>query len=127
MPEIVGEPLRQELNFTFPLGHKTEVMVLRERITSVAVDKVNVVGKTTKMDNISLPQMINRIPLLNYRYLGSFPSDIAPVFTNDTFAFINTQASYMHFEHWKMIANSRQKLYFGDYLGGQKYKFLKQL
>ena len=29
-PELVGEPLRLELNFTFPLEHVTELIVLRE-------------------------------------------------------------------------------------------------
>ena len=43
-PEQVGEPLRLELNFTFPLEHVTELIVLRERMSSVAVDKFGVVG-----------------------------------------------------------------------------------
>ena len=41
-PVIVGEPLRLELNFTFPLEHVTELIVLGERISSVAVDKCDV-------------------------------------------------------------------------------------
>ena len=44
-PEIVGEPLRLELNFTFPLEHVTELIVLGERMSSFAVDKFGVVGK----------------------------------------------------------------------------------
>ena len=32
----------------------------------------------------------------------------------------------MQGEHWIMIANSRQKLYFADSLGRKKYSFLKQ-
>ena len=43
--ELVGEPLRPELNFTFPLEHVTELIVLGERMSSVAVDKFGVVGK----------------------------------------------------------------------------------
>ena len=43
--ELVGEPLRLELNFTFPLEHVTELIVLGERMTSVAVDNFGVVGK----------------------------------------------------------------------------------
>ena len=46
-PELVGEPLRLELNFTFPLVHVTELIVLGERLSSVAVDKFGVVGKNT--------------------------------------------------------------------------------
>ena len=44
-PELVGETLRLELNFTIPLEHVTELMVLGERMSSVAVDKFGVVGK----------------------------------------------------------------------------------
>ena len=44
-PELVGEPLRLELNFTNPLENVTELIVLGERMSSVAVDKLGVVGK----------------------------------------------------------------------------------
>ena len=44
-PELVGEPLRLELNFTQPIENVTEIIVLGERMSSVAVDKVGVVGK----------------------------------------------------------------------------------
>ena len=44
-PELVGEPLRLELNFTNPLENVTELIVLGERWSSVAVDKFGVVGK----------------------------------------------------------------------------------
>ena len=44
-PELVGESLRLELNFTLPLEHVTELIVLAERMSSVAVDKFGVVGK----------------------------------------------------------------------------------
>ena len=44
-PELVGEPLRLELNFTFALEHVTELIVLGERMSSVAVDTCDVVGK----------------------------------------------------------------------------------
>ena len=65
-PELIGEPLRLELNFTFPLEHVTELIVLGERMSSVAVDKFGVVGKKFKVDNVSFLQLINRIPLLEY-------------------------------------------------------------
>ena len=82
--------------------------------------------KTSKMDNVSLQQIINRIPLLKFRYRGSFPSYYVPTLDNDTFAIINTRPSNMQGEHWIMIANCRQKLYFADCLGRKKYSFLKQ-
>ena len=78
------------------------------------------------MDNVSLQQLINRIPLLKFRYLGSFPSDYVPTLDSDTFAIINTQPSNMQGEHWIMIANLRHELYFADSLGRKGYSFLKQ-
>ena len=44
-PELAGEPLRLELNYTFPLEHVTELIVLGERMSSVADDKFGVVRK----------------------------------------------------------------------------------
>ena len=77
------------------------------------------------MDNDSLQQIINRIPLLKYRYRGSSPSGYVPTLGTDTFAFQNRQPTNMQGEHWIMIANSRQILYFADSLGRKKYSFLK--
>ena len=44
-PELVGEPLRLELNFTHPFENVTELIVLGEQLSSVEVDKFGVVGK----------------------------------------------------------------------------------
>ena len=44
-PELVGEPLRLELNFTFTVEHVSELIVMGERMSSVAVDKLGVVTK----------------------------------------------------------------------------------
>ena len=82
--------------------------------------------KTSKMDNISLRQIINRIPILKYRYRGSFPSDYVPTLDKDTFAIINTQPGKMQGEHWTMVANSCQILLFADSLVRKKNSFLKQ-
>ena len=76
------------------------------------------------MDKFALQQIINRIPLLNFRYLGSFPSNNIPILDNDTFAFINMQLSYMQGEHWIMIANFRHELCFADSFGCKGYSFL---
>ena len=43
--ELVGEPLRRELSFTNPFENVTELIVLGERMSSVAVDTFGVVGK----------------------------------------------------------------------------------
>ena len=44
-PELVGEPLRRELNFTNPLENVTELIALGERMSSAAIDNFGVVGK----------------------------------------------------------------------------------
>ena len=43
--ELVGEPLTLELTLAHPLENVTELIVLGERMSSVAVDKFAVVGK----------------------------------------------------------------------------------
>ena len=76
------------------------------------------------MDNFALQQIINRIPLLKFRYLGSFPSDYVPILDNDTLTIFNTQPSNMQGEHWIMIAIFRHELFFADSLGSKGYSFL---
>ena len=44
-PELIGLPLRLELYFSSPLENVTELIVLGDRMSSVAVDKFGVVGK----------------------------------------------------------------------------------
>ena len=44
-PEVVGEPQRLELNFSNPLENVTELIVMGERMSSVAVYKFGLVGK----------------------------------------------------------------------------------
>ena len=44
-PELIGERLRLELYFSSPLENITEVIVLGELMSCVAVDKSGVVGK----------------------------------------------------------------------------------
>ena len=88
--ELVGGPMRLELNFTFLLEHVTDFSVLVERMSSVAVDKFGVVGKTFRKDNVSLCQIFSRIPRFKYRYFDFFPYDYVPFLDNDTFAIKNT-------------------------------------
>ena len=43
--ELIGEPPRLELYFSSPLQNVTEVTVVGERMSCVAVDKLGVAGK----------------------------------------------------------------------------------
>ena len=58
-PEPVGEPLRLELNFTFPLKHVSELIALGRRKFLVAVDRFGVVRK----------KCLKRIKYLSSKYL----------------------------------------------------------
>ena len=46
--ELVGEPLRLELIFTHPLENITQLILLGEKMSSVAADMFGVVGKNVK-------------------------------------------------------------------------------
>ena len=76
------------------------------------------------MDNFALQKIINRILLLKFEYLGSFPSDYVPTLDNETSAIINTQSNIMQGDHWIMIAKFRNELFFADSLGCKGYNFL---
>ena len=76
------------------------------------------------MDTLSLQYVVNRIPLLKYRYIALIPSECVPTLDNDIFAILNTQISIMQGEHWIGIATLRQEMYFPDSLGRKKYRFL---
>ena len=53
-PELFGEPLRPEPNFTFPLEHFTELIVLGERMSSVQLTTLLLIEKTSKKHNVPL-------------------------------------------------------------------------
>ena len=75
------------------------------------------------MYSVSLKQIIERIPGLCYKYVGSFPCDKIPNLPNYSFAIINNQPSGFAGEHWIMVARTMDKFYYADSLG-EKYKFL---
>ena len=66
-PELVGEPLRLELNFNHPLKSVTEIIVLIERMSSVTVDNFGVVGKSVyKMINLFCNKLLIVSLCLNF-------------------------------------------------------------
>ena len=93
--ELVGEPLRQDLNFTVQLEHVTELIVLEKRTSSVSVDKFGVIeenipnGKRcsqTKNQSYASSQIL---------VLWSFPSRLCSDSGHETFAIINMPPSNM--------------------------------
>ena len=79
-------------------------------------------GKITKLKNVSHQQISNCIPLP--KYVGLFPSDYVTTLDNDTFAIVNTQLSKLQGAHSIIIAKCCQKMYFTDALG--RPNFLKR-
>ena len=127
-PELIGEPTRLELYFSSPLvmlqksSYWLNVFLLLQSTSLVLWERI------FEMDSFSLKQIVNRIPLLKYRYIGSPPSDFVSNLPGDTFAIMNTQLRKTPGEHWIMIAKFHHELYFADSLGLAIYKYpsLKQ-
>ena len=79
--------------------------------------------KVFKMEKVALQQTISPIFLLEFRFLGLFPSFYVPAPSKETIAIVNTQPSKIQGENWILIANSCNNLFFADSLGGEKYNF----
>ena len=47
------------------------------------------------MKNFALQQINNRIPLLKFRYLGSFPSEYVPTLDNDPYSLTQVYAAFI--------------------------------
>ena len=108
-----------ELFFSAPLENVTEGIVWVKVFPRLQSTSWVLWERIFEMDNTSLKQIVNRIPLLRYRYMGSFPSDFSPNLPNDTFAIVNTQPSNTPGEHWIMIAKFHHELYLTDSLHQQ--------
>ena len=78
------------------------------------------------MDKISSAQIINRIPELKYKYIGSFPSNAVPNLPKYSFAIVNSAPSHSVGEHWIMIARLHDNYFYADSLGRpySSYSFL---
>ena len=72
-PELVENPLRLELKFSYHLQHVTEPNVFQKRLSSVAVEKFVIVGKKPKVDKVSLQQIINCASYLSIGTLVHLP------------------------------------------------------
>ena len=84
----------------------------------VKIDKSGFLERKFKKNKVAFQQLLNRILLINYCYLGSFSSDYVVNVLSEPLSVINTPAL--------MIVGSRYKLYFENFLGIEKNSFLKQ-
>ena len=55
------------------------------------------------MDNFSFLQMIEKVPEIRFKNMGSYPSDKVPQLTKDSFAIANSAPSNDRGVHWIMI------------------------
>lgn len=71
------------------------------------------------MDNRSLKQSVNKVSILKYKYLGSFPPkhsfDLESM-PNESFQIVNT-TNAQNGEHWVSLIRHQNEYYFGDSLG----------
>ena len=91
-------------------------------ISFSAVDQPTI----AKMDNFSLLQIIERIPGLRFKYMGSYPSVEVPRLTKYSFAIVTSAPSNDRGEHWIMIARLDKTYHFADSFGQKRttYSFL---
>ena len=110
--EPAREPLRLDLNFTFPLNYVTKLIVLGARRSSVAVEKFGVVGKKIWNGWCFFPALNQPYPATQVSVSWfTLPSDYVPTLDKVTFAILNTQPSHMQGEHWIPFANFCQKMF----------------
>lgn len=79
------------------------------------------------MDNEALTQIINKIPELKHKYLGTYPANFVPQLLRNSFAIINTDPSAMEGSHWILLADKNGVIYYGDSMGQllSVYKHIK--
>ena len=127
-PDLVAQPLSLELDFSFPLEHVTELIVLKEK---------NVFDCSWQFW-CCRKEYLKWIMFLSNKYSTvSRYSSIGTLvhFLLTTFQFLTRRLlplkirnpAYCRVSIWIMIAKFHQKMNFEDSLGCKKYRFLKQL
>lgn len=69
------------------------------------------------MDNQALREIINKISILKYKYLGSYPANFIPKLKNQSFVIVNTETSDSDGEHWILLANRGGNIFYADSMG----------
>ncbi len=76
------------------------------------------------MDNKLLRQIIDKIPVLKHKYIGSFPANqLPPTLPFNSFAIVNTDVSSETGSHWILLANMDGRLFYGDSMGLPIHKY----
>ena len=69
------------------------------------------------MDNDALFQVISKVPELKFNFMGVYPAEKSPIVKKNSFQIINTSKSSEIGEHWIMLANRNNVIFYGDSLG----------
>ena len=79
-----------------------------------------------KTDKFLLLQIIEKIPELKFKYMGSYPSDKVPQLTKYSFAITNSAPSTGRGERWIMTTRLDKNYYIADSLARERsiYPFL---
>ena len=78
------------------------------------------------MDNLQIPELVNRCKHLKYRFGGIFPADFpcSSVMKNDnTFMIMIASLSDQPGNHWLLFARTGGQIFFADPLGKRLYDY----
>ena len=69
------------------------------------------------VDNTQLTYLINRDPILKFKYRGCFARDTFPILKHNEFVIVNTDPSSQAGEHWLLIASKNDTVLLYDSFG----------
>ena len=69
------------------------------------------------MDSESMESIIEKIPVLKFKYLGTYAANFIPPLLRNTFCIVNIDRSSSEGSHWVMLGNKNGIIYYGDSLG----------
>ena len=76
------------------------------------------------VDNTQLTDLINKDPLLKFKFRGCFSQAIFPKLLPNQFVIVNTDASNQSGEHWLLIASKNDSILLYDSFGRAFEQFL---
>ena len=125
-PELVGQPLRLELNPIFPLEHIRVIVILWERMSSLAVDKFGFVGKKRLKWIIYLQPVIKPFPNTQVPVPCLFSLGICS--NSWQWHFCHYRNATQQSAGWTLDNDCKlsSNFVFADSLGRKKCSFLKQ-
>ena len=73
--------------------------------------------KQQKMDNTKIEKIVALIPVLKYKFMGCYPSNLLPNnIPENSFYIVNTDVSNGSGIHWNLLARKNSHYYYGSLL-----------